>query len=172
MFIYYISYSYTLYTLFKASAYLVVIVFDTATRCCCLCTYFYQVCPHLVCLHVLINCTYPILINFWGSGMRAHWNMVSPKWEMALCGFSLWVSPSIYVTDSKFRLWKTWQGSCIAEENGWWGHQWMHSQIMAIPLCMHSTFPTEIGEQTILTSFSHVIIAQLMHLEYQSRHRS
>ena len=36
---------------------------------------------------------------------------------------------------------------------------------MAIPLHMHSAFPTEMGEQTILMSFSDVIIAQLMHLE-------
>ena len=29
---------------------------------------------------------------------------------------------------------------------------------------MHSAFPAEMGEQTILTSFSEVIITQLMHL--------
>ena len=35
---------------------------------------------------------------------------------------------------------------------------------MAIPLCMHSAFPTEMGEQIILTSFNEVIITQLVHL--------
>ena len=30
-------------------------------------------------------------------------------------------------------------------------------------LHMHNAFPTEIGEQMILTSFSDVIITQLMH---------
>ena len=33
-----------------------------------------------------------------------------------------------------------------------------------IPLHMCNAFPTEMGEQTILMSFSDVIIAQLMHL--------
>ena len=33
-----------------------------------------------------------------------------------------------------------------------------------IPLCMHSAFPAEMGEQMILTSFGDVIIALLMHL--------
>ena len=40
----------------------------------------------------------------------------------------------------------------------------MHRQIRAIPLHMHSTFPTEMGEQMILMSLSDIIIAQLMHL--------
>ena len=40
----------------------------------------------------------------------------------------------------------------------------MCKQIMAIPLCMCSAFPTETGEQMILTSISDVIISQLVHL--------
>ena len=40
----------------------------------------------------------------------------------------------------------------------------MCRKITAIPLHMHSAFPAERGEQTILTSFSDIIIAQLMHL--------
>ena len=35
---------------------------------------------------------------------------------------------------------------------------------MAIPLCMHSAFPADTGRQMILTSFSDIIIAELMHL--------
>ena len=40
----------------------------------------------------------------------------------------------------------------------------MGRQITAIPLHIHSAFPTEMGEQMILTSFSDIIITQLMHL--------
>ena len=29
----------------------------------------------------------------------------------------------IYVTGLKFGLWKTQHGSCVVEENSWWGHQ-------------------------------------------------
>ena len=68
------------------------------------------------------------------------------------------------VTDLKFGLWKTWWGSCVVEANSWWGCQCRHRWIPAIPLHMHSAFPTEMGGQTILTSFGDVIIALLMHL--------
>ena len=54
------------------------------------------------------------------------------------------------------------QSSCVAEENSRWGH-WCR-QILAIPLCMHSAFPTEMGEQMTLMSFGDVIIFLLMHL--------
>ena len=69
----------------------------------------------------------------------------------------------IYVTGSKFGLWKTQQGSCIAEENSRWGCHHRHRQIPAIPLHTCSAFPTEMGEQTILTSVGDVIIVLLMH---------
>ena len=70
----------------------------------------------------------------------------------------------IYVTGLNFGLWKTWQDSCIPEENSRQGCQCRHSQILVSPLCMHSAFPTEMGEQTILMSFGDLIIALLMHL--------
>ena len=107
-------------------------------------------CPYLVCLHVsilLISCTYHILIinsSIWYKG------------ALKYLGES--------VTGSKFRLWKTQQGSYVAEENSWLWCWWRCRQILAIPLHMHSAFPTEIGGQMILTSFSDVIITQLMHL--------
>ena len=61
-----------------------------------------------------------------------------------------------YVTGSKFGLWKTWHGSCIADENSWRGHRCVCWQIMAIPLHMCSAFPAERGEQMIVTSFNDV----------------
>ena len=69
----------------------------------------------------------------------------------------------IYVTASKFGSWKTWQGSCIVEENSQWGCWQRCRWIPAISLCMHSAFPAEMGEQMILMSFSDTIIIQLMH---------
>ena len=68
------------------------------------------------------------------------------------------------VTGSKFRLWKTWQGSCVVEESRQQGCQCSCRQIPVIPLHMHSAFPTEMGEQMILTSFGDVIITLLVHL--------
>ena len=59
---------------------------------------------------------------------------------------------------------KKWQGSCVTEENNWQGCQQGCRQIPTIPLCMCSAFPAEMGEQMILTSFSDVIIAWLVHL--------
>ena len=70
-----------------------------------------------------------------------------------------YIHTHIYVTGSKFGLWKTQQGSCLAEENSQWGCWCRHRQILAIPLHMCSAFPTELGEQTILMSFSDIIIA-------------
>ena len=64
----------------------------------------------------------------------------------------------------KFGCWKTWQGSCIVEENSRWGHWHSPRQILAIPLCMCSAFPTEMGERMILTSFGDIIMALLVHL--------
>ena len=107
---------------------------------------------------LLFGCTYPILIinsRLWYEGM--------PKY----LGES--------VTDLKFGLWKTWEGSCVVEENSWWGCQHRCSQILAISLCMHSAFPAEMGEQMILTSFSDIIIILLLHLgiEYKRKvHKS
>ena len=69
----------------------------------------------------------------------------------------------VCVTGLKFGLWKTQQGSCIAEENSWHGCQHRCRQILVIPLHMCSAFPAEMGEQTILMSFSDVIITLLMH---------
>ena len=139
-------------TLFKASTHLIVLVFNITTGHCCLCSYFiyHWVCPYLVCLSVsilLISCTYHILI----INLRLQYE-----------GTSKYLGKS--VTGSKFGLWKTQQGSCIAEENSWQGHWQICRQIMVIPLHMCSAFPTEMGEQMILMSFSDVIIAQLMHL--------
>ena len=68
------------------------------------------------------------------------------------------------VTDSKFGLWKTQQGSCVAKENSQQGCQQRCRQIIAIALHMHSTFPVDMGEQMIPMSFSDVIITQLVHL--------
>ena len=68
------------------------------------------------------------------------------------------------VPGSKFGLWKTQQGSCVAEENSQWGCQHRHRQIPTIPLWMCSAFPAEMREQTILMSFSDVIMALLVHL--------
>ena len=62
-------------------------------------------------------------------------------------------------------LWKIWQGSCVAEENSWWGHWQRCRQILVILLCMCSAYPTEMEEQTILTSFGYIIIFLLMHLQ-------
>ena len=73
------------------------------------------------------------------------------------------------VTGLKFGLWKTQQGSCVAEENSWQGCQCRCRRIPAILLHMHSAFPAEMGEQMILTSFGDVIISQLMHLGIYKR---
>ena len=96
---------------------------------------------------LFFGCTYHILIinsRLWYKGALKY----------------LWES----VTGSKFGLSKTWQGSCVAEENSQQRHWHRCRQILAIPLCMCSAFPTEMGEKTILTSFSDVIITLLMHL--------
>ena len=50
--------------------------------------------------------------------------------------------PGESVTGLEFWLWKMQQGSYIAEEDSRWGHQHEHRQILAIPLHMHSAFPT------------------------------
>ena len=68
------------------------------------------------------------------------------------------------VTGSKSGLWKTQQGSCIVEENSQQGHWCKCRWIPAIPLHMCNAFPTEMGEQMILISFSDIIITLLMHL--------
>ena len=96
---------------------------------------------------LFFSCTYPILIinsRLWYEGAPKH------------------LEES--VTGLKFRLWKTQQGSCVAEENSWWQYRQRCRQILVIPLCMCSAFPTEMGEQTILTSFGDVIIILFMHL--------
>ena len=55
---------------------------------------------------------------------------------------------------------------CIAEENSQQGCTGGGAdKLQAIPLYMCSAFPTEMGEQMILMSFSDVIITLLMHLE-------
>ena len=74
------------------------------------------------------------------------------------------VSSYIYIYNSKFRLWKTWQDSYMAEENSQWGCRHRCRQIPVILQCICSAFPTEMGEQMILTLFGDVIIILLMHL--------
>ena len=107
--------------------------------------YFYFI---LKCVLIwpIYNCTYPILIN----------SRLQCEGALKYLGES--------ITGLKFRLWKTQQGSCVMEENSQQGCWQRHKQISAIPLCMHSAFSTEMGEQTILMSFSDVIIGLLMHL--------
>ena len=140
---------YLLYTLFKASTHLVVLVWYCHGA---LLSVFYFYYSSSVSLSGLFTCLffgciyYVLLINsrFWYEG--------TPKY----LGES--------VTGMKLGLWKTWQGSCIVEENSRTGSQCRCRQILVIPLCVHSAFPAEMGEQMILMSFGDVIIALLMHL--------
>ena len=141
-----------LYTSFKASTHLVVLVFDIAMGHCCLCSYFYFYLSSNVPLYGLFmclcfSCTYHILI----INLRLQYKG-TPNY-LGEC-----------VTGSKFGLRKTWQGSCVGEENSWQGCCQRCRWILVISLHMHSAFPTEMGEQMILMSFSDTIIAQLMHL--------
>ena len=134
------------YTSFKVSTCLVVLVFNIVMGHCCLCSIFIisQVCPYLVCLCVYLL----VVISFLIINLRL-WYKGVPNY----LGES--------VTGLKFRLWKTWQGSCIAEENSQWGCWCRHRWFPVIPLHMGSAVTTEMGEQTILTSFGDVIIILL-----------
>ena len=137
------------YTSFKVSTCLVVLVWYCHGALLSVFCFYYSLTVSLSGLFTCLffSCTYPILIiksRLWYKG------------TLNYLGES--------VTGSKFGLWKTWQGSCVVEENSWWGHWCRCRWIPVIPLHMHSAVPTEMGEQMILMSFGDVIIILLMHL--------
>ena len=63
------------------------------------------------------------------------------------------------VTGLEFGIQKLQHGSSIAVGNSQWGCWQVHRHIGAALMHMHSAFPAEKGEQTILTSFSDITTA-------------
>ena len=140
---------YLLHTWFKASTHLVVLVWYCHMALLSVFYFYYSSSMSLSGLFTCLffSCIYHVLL----INLRLQYEG-TPKY----LGES--------VTGLKFGLWKTQQGSCVAEENSRQGHWCRCRPILAIPLHMHSAFPAEMGEQMILTSFGDVIITLLRHL--------
>ena len=143
---------YIMYASFKASTHSVVLVFYIANRALLFIFLFYYhwMCPFSVCLHYIyfvnqLYLLYYILINF----------------RLQYEGTLKYLGESD--TGLEFGIWKWWHGSCIAVGNSQQGCWQVCRQISVDLLHICRAFPMEKGGQMILTSFSDVTTAWLVH---------